>query len=103
MDDRLLALLSQKDLSSVPFDQLLALRQAAPSSEQQRIAPYEHRAYARETVQSDPLAALSMAINIPAYQLAKLLRLVPSDERSTPASFDQLIEGYKGILEGLRK
>lgn len=86
------------DLDTATWEQLLALRRGASPEDQDRIAPYEHRAYARERVKDDPLNAPGLAVAIPAYQLAKALRLVGS--RTRP-SLDQVTQGYKGIWEGL--
>ncbi len=62
------------------------------------LAGREHRAYARETVQDNPLMALSLLVATPAYQLAKLGGMTNS--RSAP-SFSQMGQGLLGIGEGL--
>jgi len=67
---------------------------------QSLIAPFEHRAYARESVSGNPLTAAAFGLAVPAYQLRKLADL-RKDE--TPASWDQLFAGYQGIGEGMRK
>lgn len=89
--------------------QLSALREKASPDEQQRLAPYEHRAFAREWTQENPLvAAPSLAVATPAYYIAKqpgiiqvmqAMGLVGPD--ATPPSLEQVRQGYLGILEGL--
>jgi hypothetical protein len=78
----------------------LALMQArnAPGADQSRLAPFEHRAYAREQAQRSPLSALGMLGMIPAYQLAKLLGLHGS---RTGPSLEQMRQGFVGVGEGL--
>jgi hypothetical protein len=86
-------------LGSMGFNDLWRMRNAAQGKESQNaIAPYEHRAFAREATQENPLSALSLALGIPAYQLAKLLGL--TDSRSDP-SLEQMKQGYIGVGEGL--
>jgi hypothetical protein len=79
--------------------ELLRRRKLAKSRElQNALAGYEHRAYARETVQDNPLMALSLLVATPAYQLAKMGGLTNS--RSAP-SLSQMGQGLLGIGEGL--
>lgn len=79
---------------------LLAARKLARDQEEQdRLAGYEHRAYARETVADNPLMALSLLIATPAYQVAKLTGLTSG--RSAPSAW-QMGQGLLGIGEGLR-
>jgi hypothetical protein len=67
--------------------------------QQNELAPYEHRAFAREWAQESPvMAGLSLPFAIPAYSIYKALGL--SDSRSQP-SLDEVIQGYKGLGEGL--
>ena len=80
---------------------LLALRKQAKDRELQNLlAGYEHRAFAREAVQENPLMALSIGAAIPLYQAYKLTPW--SKSRSDP-SFDQMTQGLLGIKEGLFK
>lgn len=69
-------------------------------ADQGLLAPYEHRAFAREATAENPLMALPIATAIPFYQLQKILGL--SGARSAP-SMDQMVQAYKGIWEGLQK
>lgn len=65
----------------------------------QSVAPQEHRAFAREWTQDNPMLAVpSLLAAIPAYSAAKALGLIHS---RTPASLNQVTEGYKGVAEGL--
>ena len=66
---------------------------------QNELAPYEHRAFAREWAQESPvLAGLSLPFAIPAYTLYKSLGF--GNSRSQPG-INQVIQGYKGLGEGL--
>lgn len=64
------------------------------------LGPLEHRKYVQGVVQENPLQAAPMALAIPAYTLAKALRL--TNARS-PASFDEMGQAYRGLWEGLTK
>ncbi|HEY8027678.1 MAG TPA: hypothetical protein VIF60_24270 [Burkholderiaceae bacterium] len=90
-------------MATMPWGKLIALRNQAGSNAaaQAAIAPYEHQAYARETVADNPLMALPWAILPVGYQGAKLLGLMPTDEQSTPPSWKQLAHGEGGVVEGL--
>jgi len=91
------------DLDNMSWEDLLRLRQKyANDPEKQRIlAPYEHRAYAREYAAKGPAQAASLAVAIPGYQLFKAAGLGAGD--ATSPSFDQLFAGYQGLMEGARK
>ena len=79
--------------------ELLRRRKLATDPQMQALlAGREHRAYARETVQHDPLMALSLLVATPAYQLAK--RGGMTNSRSAP-SLSQMGQGLLGIGEGL--
>jgi len=89
------------DLSSMPWSDLYQLRMKTTDPLQQAmIAPYEHRAYAREQVQDNPLMAPVFAAAVPAYQAFKAIT-GPEDATSTPPSWAQVKQGYQGIGEGL--
>ena len=88
--------LSKSDLSKLPHDLLYSTRSRVPKEQQNKIAPAEHRAFAREVVAEDPLMAISLAAGIPAYQLYKTIQ----GARSGP-SLDQVTQGYAGIGDGL--
>ena len=90
--------LRRAGLESASHQDLLRLREYAPAQTQGLLSPYEHRAFARELVQENPLSALSLLGAIPAYQLYKLTGM--SGARSSP-SWDQILQGYLGLGEGL--
>lgn len=96
------------DYSRMTQAQLQALRDdnAGNQEMQQAIAPYEHRAYAREIVGDNPLNALSMMFAIPGYQAVKSvggLGIIDNDSSTTPSSWDQMAQGYTGVGEGLQQ
>lgn len=89
--------------AQMPWADLISARKALPpnSPGQQILAPAEHRADAREFAQYNPVtAALTRPFFIPGYQAFKMLGGGGPD--ATPASWDQLIHGYKGLWEGLK-
>lgn len=81
------------------FAELRALREQ-PGANQEMLAPQEHRAFAREWVQENPLVAVpSLAVATPAYAIAKQLGLMSG--RTKPSLY-QVGQGYAGILDGLK-
>ena len=71
----------------------------APGADQGMLAPFEHRAFAREFAQESPVrAAVSLPFAIPAYTAAKAAGLTGA---RSPASLDEIFAGYHGMLEGL--
>lgn len=93
-------------LARMRFGQLDELRSLYPDQETQNLlAPYEHRAYAREIVAENPLMALGLLGAIPGYQIKKLVKkglLNQPYSRSEP-SMEQVKQGYMGLWEGLTK
>lgn len=86
------------ELARMPWSDLYQLRLRNPSPDlQARIAPFEHRAYARETVANDPLQAPVMAMAVPGYQL---LKTFVGKSRTRP-SMSQVTQGLQGVKEGL--
>ena len=80
---------------------LLNLRNSLSDTDprHKELAPYEHRAFAREWAQESPLlASASLPFAIPAYTAAKALGAVSA---RSPASLDELTQGYRGLGEGL--
>ena len=79
----------------------LRMKFAGNPQAQELIAPYEHRAYAREEAASNPVSALGYAtLLVPGYQLAKMAHLTPVDDMSTGPSMKQLMSGIQGAGEG---
>ena len=62
---------------------------------QNQLALYEHQAWARENAMNDP----SLLYTIPGYSAAKGLGLM---QGRTPGSWDEVVAGYRGLLEGLQ-
>jgi len=88
----------REEMASMPHSSLYQMRSRLPDREMQRVvAPYEHRAFAREWTQKNPLNALSLIPAIPGYQLYKMF----TDQSRSGVDFNQIGEGYKGIGEGL--
>jgi len=101
MDNQLLAMILKNpgQMANMSHAQLYAMRQNAPKDAQSLIGPYEHQAFAREFAQESPIsAAISLPFAIPAYTAAKALGL---QKTRSPASLDEIIQGYKGLAQGL--
>lgn len=91
--------MADKSLSEMSHAELYRLR-GQPGADQALLAPFEHRAFSREFVQENPLAAsVSLPVAIPLYMLAKKLGL---QKARSPASVDEMFAGYQGLIEGLR-
>lgn len=92
--------LDRNALARAPWAELLQMRKAAQTqAEQDLLADYEHRAYAREQVAENPAMAVPYVAMVPGYQALKLLR-GGAGSRSA-ASLHQLLQGYAGIGDGL--
>lgn len=102
---------TDEDLDQMSWEDLLALRKQVEGDQQQqnKVANYEHQAYAREEVERDPMQALVMQAAIPGYQLKKQVQrglnavapeVFPQGSRSQ-GGFAQMASGYKGVLQGL--
>jgi hypothetical protein len=89
-----------RGLADLSHEKLYLMRLASDLDINKLLAPFEHRAFAREWVRENPwLAVPSLAFSIPGYQLSKMLRL---RGEGTGASLDQLFAGYQGLFEGLK-
>lgn len=88
--------LGKEELKKLPHALLYQTRERVPKEQQGMISPYEHRAFAREVVQENPLMAISLLAAIPAYQGYKAVM----GARSQP-SLDQVLQGYAGVGDGL--
>ena len=86
---------------------------ASPSFAQQRarlpsddpmqtvLAPFEHREFAQEYVQENPITGpIVMAGAIPAYAAYKTLR--PKSGARTKPSLDQVFAGFEGVARGIK-
>ena len=76
-------------------------READPSNvEMQRhLGPLEHGAWAEMMVSQNPLWSLSLLGAIPGYTAGKALGLL--GPTWSPASVDEMAEGYRGVGRGL--
>jgi hypothetical protein len=88
--------LTPEQLSQLDHATLYQARQYVPQEQQGLLAPYEHRAFAREATAENPLMALPIAAGSLAYQPYKAL----FGARSSP-SFNQLTQGLLGVKDGL--
>ena len=100
LDSLALLLMEKEKLARLPHSKLLDLRKenTAPGV-QELLAPYEHRAFAREEVSENPLKALPLLFMIPGYQGVKAMGL--GGARTGP-SLEQFKQGNIGILDGLK-
>lgn len=90
---------STDDLISMSHTDLLMLRgKATTQEEQDKLAPYEHRAFAREYIEESPEAALVMPGMIMAYNVLRKAGVLKG--RSDPNA-KHIIEGLKGYVEGI--
>lgn len=87
------------DYARMSWDDLIRLRAESGPEKQSLLAPYEHRAYAREYVAEKPWAAPAFLLMTPAYQVWKAMR---GGARTKP-SMEQLGQGLLGTFEGLRE
>jgi hypothetical protein len=88
--------LSPEELQRLDHATLYSARGYVPREQQNLLAPFEHRAFAREAVQENPLMALPIATGSLLYQPYKALM----GSRSAPA-WNQVGQGLLGVGEGL--
>jgi len=89
-----------KQLAGMSWDDLYSMRLERALQDprsQALIAPYEHRAYAREQVANNPLLAPVYGVAVPGYQVFKSMI---GTSRSAP-SLDQIQQGLIGTGEGM--
>jgi hypothetical protein len=89
--------LSPEELAQLSHAALYMARARAPKEQQNQLAGYEHRAFAREAVGENPLLALPIAAGAVGYPFYKMLM---SPGRSDP-SFNQVGQGLLGVGEGV--
>lgn len=93
-------------LESMGWGDLLALRRRLKTREaQNRVAPYEHRAYMRENTQGSGQAALNamLTLGYTPYKMATNWHLQKSDPMLSDASVNELRQGLTGVYEGWRQ
>lgn len=91
---------TEDELSKMPWLDLMELRSKLKSKEDQNaVAPFEHRAYAREQAAEGAYPALQQAVGSVFYTPVKA---VTGGSRSDP-SFREIGQGLLGVLEGLAK
>lgn len=87
-----------EDLKKLPHALLYQAREYAAGAEaQNKLAPAEHQAFAREATQESPLLALPIALAALAYQPAKALL----GQSRSDVSLEQVGAGLSGVAEGL--
>lgn len=91
--------MSDEQLAKLPHWMLYQAREHLPQADQDRIAGFEHRAFARESVNENPMMALPVAVGTLAYQPYKMF----TGQSRSGASWDQMEQGLKGVYEGLTK
>ena len=90
------------DYQNMSHSDLMNLRaNLAPNDPRQaQLAPFEHRAFAREWTKDSPfIAPLSLSMVIPAYAAAKAVGL---QKARTAPSWAEIGQGYAGIWDGLK-
>ena len=89
--------LKGNELSKMSHSDLYSAREYVPAGYQNKISPYEHRAFAREATQENPWMALPIAAGTVAYQPYKILK----GQSRSGASLAQVGHGLVGVGEGL--
>lgn len=88
---------SPTGLEQLPHATLYAMRDGQGKDAQNLLAPYEHRAFAREAIPEHPWLAPSVFAGAALYDIAKVLGY--GDARSDP-SFESFKQGLLGAREG---
>lgn len=98
-------MMTEEEMAGMDWESLLAARKQALENkdygQSKAVSPYEHRAYARETVAKNPEQFGAFNILPFGYQAAKMLGLGAFDPGTTPPSLTQLGQGLIGAFEGL--
>jgi hypothetical protein len=89
--------LTPEQLAALDHATLYQARAHIPKEQQNQLAGYEHRAFAREATEENPLMALPIAAGAVGYPFYKMLM---SPGRSDP-SFNQVGQGLLGVGEGV--
>jgi len=92
---------SQKELAGMDLSTILQMRMDKNNlgnmELQKQLAPYEHRAFAREYVSENPIAAPVIPLMSAGYAIRKAV--MPQDGE-TPASMEQVLQALIGTAEG---
>lgn len=88
---------SSSQLGAMDHASLYNARKYVPKDQQGDISPYEHRAFAREATQENPLLALPIAAGTLAYQPYKMI----TGQSRSGANLNQVGQGLYGVGEGL--
>ena len=89
--------LTPETLGKLDHASLYAAREYVPRDQQNRISPYEHRAFAREATAENPWMGLPIAAGTLVYQPYKVI----TGKSRSGASLDQVGQGLLGVGEGL--
>lgn len=65
------------------------------------LAPFEHRAFAREATDENPALAVPIALATPLYAGAKAMGIMRSGGNATDPSLKQIGYGLAGVGEGI--
>lgn len=89
-------------LKSMSHAELYRLREKlnGDKAAQNAIAPYEHRAFAREAVAESPALAVPVAVAVPLYEATKLIGATGGRSAS---SLESMRQGFIGVGEGVAK
>ena len=69
-----------------------------PGASQEHLGPLEHGAFSQSLVAQNPLWSVPLLFATPVYSAAKSMGLL---QTRSPASVDEMAEGYRGIGRGL--
>lgn len=73
-------------------------------ADQNALGPMEHRGFAYDMMRAHPyLGVPGLSVAIPAYTAAKALHILPTDATSSQPSMEEMLQGYKGMWEGLAR
>ena len=103
-----LSVTSPEQLRAKEFLRIYNQRLAKPNDMgvQKALAPEEHRLFARNVVQNNPLMAAPLAVGAMGYPVAKAMGYSggyrPGDPLTTPPSAQQMGQGLLGIGQGLK-
>lgn len=91
---------SESEMAAMSHSDLYNLRaKVKDSAQQETVSNYEHRAFAREYVEENPVSGtIGLTGAIPAYQTGKALGVI---ESRTGASLEQAKQAAIGVGEGL--